>query len=377
MRPQTDHVLTLGAGTLLTIHAGRVWRGRGWLEDVAIRIEGGRITRLAPSAEVPVQGELIDASDKWVVPGLVDAHVHVAGNSQRRAGARVQRLYALDLLVAGLEHESLAALGITTIRVAGGEPSDLAIALRENMLEGLLDGPRVVSVGSVIRPTEVQHPLSGDGLLRSMRRNFGFSADAALIGWCREHRRRLTLAELRLLAEEAKRRGIRLGLSPASQDEALDGVRAGVDLIEGVPADANAELVSALASSGAILVPLLAATRCRSSRRSATRAFVARAARSGVRVAVGSGWRPRAGLGAFSEEIRALLDCGLTSDAVLEAATKHGADALGIDNDIGSIQEGMSADLLLLTADPQADATVLAQSKHVWCVTRDRDPLLS
>src|SRR5690606_25840752 len=120
------------AGTL-AVTGGRVWDGTGAaaLEGTTVLVEDGRITAVGADLEVPPGIERVDAAGRFVMPGLIDSHVHV--------------------LLSG-EDESLPAFlgaGITSVRDVGGTPDEM-LRLREQVASGALVGPRIFTYGPLL-----------------------------------------------------------------------------------------------------------------------------------------------------------------------------------------------------------------------------------
>jgi len=192
----------------------------------------------------------------------------------------------------------------------------------------------------------------------------------------------VTRLEVATVVEEAHRMGFRV----AAHCEGLDGTRLaieeGVDTIEhGLELHREPELLAALAESGRVLVPTLScffdlsethaclwAPRlvelARAQREEAHRTVEAARA-AGVRMAMGFDSMPH---GASALELVRMHDAGLTALEAMSAATAVAADACGLGRELGTVEAGKIADLLVVDGDPVADPRVLLDRERIWLV---------
>jgi imidazolonepropionase-like amidohydrolase len=124
-----------------TVHAGRLFDGRGSVvrQDVDIVIDGRRIARVEPHRADLHRGEVIDASNRTVLPGLIESHTHLT----KGYGEALGRLWL--------------AFGITTVRNPASNPFE-AIEDRESFASGARIGPRVLLTGEPFDGTRIYYP---------------------------------------------------------------------------------------------------------------------------------------------------------------------------------------------------------------------------
>jgi imidazolonepropionase-like amidohydrolase len=199
----------------------------------------------------------------------------------------------------------------------------------------------------------------------------------------------LTREEIAVVVEEAHRLGFRV----AAHCEGLDGTRLaieeGVDTIEhGLELHRAPELLEALAESGRILVPTLSCfydvsethaclwlprlvEQAKRQREDALRT-VAAARAAGVRMAMGFDSMPH---GQSALELVRLHDAGLTVLEAIAAATGVGADACGLGAELGTVEPGKIADLLVVDGDPVTDPRLLLDRERIWLVLQAGEPV--
>ena len=141
----------------IVIHAGRLLAepGQGAKSRQSVRISGGKLAAVSDGFVEPPPGvRLIDLKDSFVLPGLIDCHVHLT--MQLAPGERLRFVEDSDPKV-GLDGAQRARLtleaGFTTVRDLGARKPEVIYALREAVAEGLVPGPRILCVGAILSPT--------------------------------------------------------------------------------------------------------------------------------------------------------------------------------------------------------------------------------
>ena len=365
--------------------------GRPPVAGLDIRIEGGRIVALARG--LAVEGcEVFEAGESVVLPGLIDAHVHLVFSGEADAEARI-RNGSLPVIAWDAARNARATVeaGVTTVRDLGST-GGIAQALRDEVAARGMVGPRIRAAGQVICMTGghgwwVGHEADGpEGVRKAVREELKAGADCikfiatggVMTPRVDPRSPQLGEDEMRAGVEEAHKAFARVAAHAQATEGIKNAVRAGVDSIEhGVYLDDEA--VEMMRERGTFLVPTLSAPHNISVHgiaagipdfmvaksdmvRETHRESFKRALRAGVRIAMGTDAGTPFNLhGGSAAEVRHMVDCGMAPVAAIAAATRDAADLLGLLDETGAIEVGKSADLLLVAGDPVVDVGVLAQ----------------
>lgn len=367
----------------------------GRLERATIRVDGDRIStvgvRPVPTSADPRDAVVVDLKGATVLPGIIDAHVHLSAYDTLPPPMRGEAPHSPELRIFELANDARARLemGITTVRDVGSV-DDHALLLREAVRRGLCPGPRVLTCGRIVSATAPGGVIFGsmyreadgpDDMRRAVREQLRRGADfvkvmatgARSVVLEDPEPAQLTREEMVALVDEAHRMGVLV----AAHAEGIGGVRlavdAGVDTIEhGLSLHREPALLERMAERGTVLVPTLSTfhdvsqthaskypsrlvEQAERQREEAYRTLVA-ARDAGVRLAMGFDSYPA---GADAIESVRMVEGGLTPMEGMVAATSGSAHACGLD-DVGVIREGAVADLLVVDGDPVADIRILA-----------------
>jgi len=318
---------------------------------------GGVIERVGPAGDVapPAGAVVVDGSGATLLPGFIDAHVHLG-------------FYPPAEVLAG---------GVTTVRDLGWPPDRLA-ALAEGAAAPGSASPRLLAAGQIVTvaggyptrapwaPPGTARPVDGPaGAVRAVAELA--AAGAAVIKVALDDRVGPTLpaAVLAALVTAAAERGLGVTAHVGTAAEAAKALAAGVGELAHWPFDPRPlpdPLVDALAES-VVAVPTLHIDPS-PARRAGVRRFVARGGRVVYGTDLGNQGPPP---GVDTEELALLVEAGLEPGRALAAATSLAAAHLGL-TDTGRIVPGARADLLLVEGDPLDD---LAALERVLLVTRD------
>jgi imidazolonepropionase-like amidohydrolase len=370
-------------------------------DNVTVVIEDGRIARIGD--EMP-EGAL-DLGGRTLMPGLVDAHVHVTAFDMPKplkGEAAIAPEVKHHFIAAGLR--AMLRMGITTVRDVGAFGDDLLHARRAAEF-GAIESPRVLVCGRILSATSpggahfagmYREADGSDEMRKATREQIRRGADfikimttgARSVVLEDPEPAQITRAEIATVVEEAHRMGFRV----AAHCEGLDGTRLaieeGVDTIEhGLELHRAPELLAALAESGRILVPTLSCffdlsethaclwaprlVELAKQQREEAHLTVAAARAAGVRMAMGFDSMPH---GESALELVRMHDAGLTALEAIAAGTSVAADACGL-ADVGRVQEGAVADLLIVDGDPVADPRVLLDPERIWLVLQGGRPV--
>ena len=399
------------------IRAGVLIDGTGAppINDVTICTEGGLITSVAPSneAEVPESAAVIDASDGFVMPGMIDLHVHLRNPSTVDVPAEARFKYRIEtepsLAVFHAAHAAHITLmsGFTTLRNMGGIEY---VALREAIAAQLIEGPRILTSGMVLMtgghtdrtlprtlrrtyPHEAWETADGvDGVIRRVRELVFAGADFIKFdaggGVHYPDIRLYSESETQAIVSEAHNLGVRVAAHAHGREAILRAVTAGVDTLEHGTFMDDA-CIEEMLKRGTIFVPTLAIMhdcltrgpqwgyskdlldKYKQLHEVRVRA-VHDAHEAGVPVALGtdsSGWLAPHGRNAV--EFHLLADAGLSRMSAIAAGTSVAAKGAGIENTVGTIEPGKRGDLVVLSSNPLDDLASLADPNSVQMVLRD------
>jgi imidazolonepropionase-like amidohydrolase len=405
------------AAETVVVHAGRL------ITDASKRPQGpstititdGRITAVAEGHQpTPAGARLVDLRTRTVLPGLIDAHTHLAGEPGGDYRNEAVETDEWSAMIGAKNARLTARAGFTTVRDVGAAPQ-VVFALRRATAEGILPGPRIVTSGSAIsiigghgdvsgfRP-DVVAALQGENICTGAEQCAARDASRTRAGadlikitatggvlsqQARGLGQHFTDAEMKSIVDTAHSLGLKVAAHAHSARGIEAAARAGVDSIEhGTFADAAA--IRAMKASGTALVPtLMAYTGIREGL--AKNAFTpavaakvrmtlnevgkaARAARAaGVPVVFGTDSAVYEH-GRNAEEFRQLVETvGMTPAEAIASATTGAARLLDLEGQVGRIAPGYSADLIAVTGDPLQNVRVLEKVDYVMVRGREID----
>jgi imidazolonepropionase-like amidohydrolase len=362
------------------------------LDHRDVVVDGERIVAVEPHRPRPATtGERsIDGAGRTLLPGLIDAHAHYTFDPTEGYLPAIARRSDAEIVLLAASHAARALrAGITTARGAGSI-RNLETVLRDAIAAGHIPGPRLLVAGSAIGTTGGhghQFGLEADGpqaLVTATRRVVRDGADvvkvvaseAAMLtstglapGRMVHGAPELTEDELRAIVEAAAE--LRVGVMSHAQDgeSVRRSAAAGVTSVEHAwMADERA--IEAVLEAGAWLVPTLVVTDVNRTLEGLTplqrerqdhierthRRSTETAVRLGVPLATGT---DTGEVGVTADmvwrEIALLHEHGASPMAAIQAATSSAARLLGLGDEIGTVEPGRRADLVLVDGDPLAD----------------------
>ena len=380
------------------------------IEDASIIVEDEKIKEVGKALDAPRDAEVIDVAGRTLMPGLIDSHVHLCSNGDPDIMRMIQ--YPMGMLQLFGYRNALNELeaGFTTVRDMGA-PHGFALSLRQAVKAGVVRGPRVVAAGKVISMTGGH----ADFHLASGVSYTGMSRIADGVADCRKAAReqlrdgadfvkicssggvmsptdpvdtpQFTLEEIEAIVYEAAC----VGRTVASHAHGATGIKnavlAGVKTIEhGSLVDDEA--VELMAQRGCFHVPTLVAgwNIVQQGKEAGIPAYAVdkaeeiayevrknamRSHRGGVKVAMGTdAGTPFNRHGGNAQEITHLVDAGFTPMEAIVAATKTGSECIGLENQVGTLEPGKLADIIVVDGDPLKDIKVLEDKAKILLVLK-------
>lgn len=347
--------------TTLVIRGGTALVGPSLdpLEDAVLIIEGGVIVEVGPSSRVaiPEDAEVVDASGMTLVPGFVDAHVHIGFADP-------------DEVLAG---------GVTTVRDLAWPPESIW-PLAERSKDPGFDGPLIVAAGQMLTteggyPTRAGWAPEGTGLVVDGPGEAAAAVDAQAdaganvikVGLNTLAGPTLDLETLSAIVDRAGERGLAVTGHVDNVEQLEKALDAGMtELAHMLPGGEEIpdRVIERMVDAGMTVVPTLSILD--GPELQAAIDNLARFLAAGGRVVYGTdlgnaGPQP----GIDPTEIGAMTAAGMSPQEIVASATVEAARLLGLD-DIGILAEGMAADLVALGGVPLADPRELTNVQMVW-----------
>ncbi|CAN5268669.1 amidohydrolase family protein [soil metagenome] len=403
--------------TQVVIHAGALLDrpGKEPRRNATVIVADGKIASVQDGfAEPPAGATVIDLRNRFVLPGLIDCHVHLTSD---RAGVEGQ-LAEVSESVASRSYEAAwnarktLDAGFTTVRNLGSR-DEVTLALRDAINKGWTVGPRILDAGTSISTTSGhmdptlgyreelhasvdRHDNTCDGAddcRQAVRKQIRRGVDVIKIATTGGVNSRIGAGlgaqmfddEAKAIVETARLYGKKVAVHAHGNDGVLMALRAGAHSIEhGTMLDDEA--LKLFRSTGAYYVPTLSTVNGYLERLAAnpdayapdvkkkiewrigiTGESLRKAVPAGVKIAFGTD----AGVskhGRNADEFELMVKHGMTPASAIQAATTNAADLLGIADQVGSLEPGKRADLIAVEGDPLADVTVM---KRVGFVMKD------
>lgn len=389
----------------LAFTGARLFDGSGHtIENATLVVRGGRVAAVGAGLSAPTDAERVDLAGRFVMPGLVNAHGHVGATRGLRSGPE---LYDRDNVLAQLR--LYARYGVTTV-VSLGDDQEAGFRLRDEQDVATLDRARLHVAGRVVdatTPAEAREQVAAlaaqkpDWVKIRVDDNLGTTS-------------KMPPAVYRAVIHEAHRRGLRVAAHLFYLEDAHGLVEAGVDLVAHSIRDAPVDgaLVAELKRRGVCVCPTLmrevstfvyadepsffadpfflknadpavlaelraperqararespAAARYREALAVASRNLKA-LADGGVGIAMGTDSGPPGRFQGYfeHEELRLMVEAGLTPTQALVSATSGASKCLGL-SDVGRLEPGAWADFLVLREDPRDDIRRTHSLESVW-----------
>ncbi|MEI9849901.1 MAG: amidohydrolase family protein [Sphingomonas sp.] len=391
--------LVVTGATLLDGKGGRV-------PDGVVVIRGDRIFAAGPASSTPIPSDVartIDARGLFLMPGLIDLHLHFTSQRGKDFGR-----YPDSDAAAAIRATALAASAINAGITAARDPAtigDVALRMKEAVQRGIVPGPRIFWSGAMIATTgghgdEITGTATGRFKpdvpnTRTFTANGPWEWREAVRTQIRRQVDWIKVSapfereEIAAAVDEAHREGLRV-LIDSFGEYTNWAIEAGVDDVEHTLQMTDRQ-VGLMAKHKTAFVPTLTAFRNLLTRGYppagiAPGAFfytfsrrypldfqdnlrrVGEARKAGVRIGVGTDIPFENEIlypSSYFEELGYLRDAGLTNKEVLASATSVGADILGMADKLGTVEPGKIADVILLGSDPEANLSALRDLRYV------------
>jgi len=385
---------------VLAIKAGSLLDGNGGdpIKDAVVLVKGKTIIAVGPAraVEIPEGAELVDASDKTVMPGLIDCHVHIMSSSASLE-SRLFTPKAVSYFQAAENLKQTLQAGFTTVRDAGGADA----GVRQALEMGLISGSRLVVSGCIGQTGglyEFRFPSGSqivnedswricDGVeevRKTMRLVLRegvdfvkiFSTGGVVAPQGSPFIPEWTMPELAVIVEEASRRDVGVMAHAEGNAGIKNALRAGVTSIEhGDVLDQKA--IDLFLAKDTFLVPTLHISKILSEQRDTAglsqvskqkyeqlikegEGSFCRACQAGVQVALGTDAFIADMHGTNAVELSLMMEQGgLSAMEAIVAGTRNAAECCLLGDQVGTLEVGKLADILLVDGDPLTDIKVL------------------
>ena len=370
----------------VAIRSVRVIDGTGrTIERATVVIRGTTIAAVGSDRDlaIPRGATKIDGRGLTLLPGLIDCHVHLClGAEPDVVDAIAKETPSLTLLKSSrAAHQTLEA-GITTVRDVGSRDHSIFI-LKQAIESGLVPGPRIVGAGLAIcmiggharfigqevegvqqvRAVVREQIAAGAGVIKVI------ASGGVLTPGTSPDQAQMTVEELHAAVEEAQRAGRKVAAHAHGSSGMKNAVRAGVHSIEHATL-MDEEAATMMKQQGVFMVPTLSALAttavCRlgcgvpDSARDKAKAMTKRhavsfknALRDGIQIAMGTdAGTPFNFHGQNAQELERMVAFGMSPMQAILASTSAAARLIGIQDQVGTIEKGKVADLLLFEGNP-------------------------
>jgi len=397
---QSQTAVVLHAARLLQVDSGTV------IQPGEVLVEGNRIKAVGNSVEHPAGAKVIDLGGATLMPGLIDAHIHLFLHPGAEDLQTVEESVPWRVILAEQAAKDDVMAGYTAERDMGTEGAGSAdTAIRDAINKGIIPGPRLRLSGNAIdilgghedanKYNPAQHVLSNadyansaEQLVEVMREQHKEGSDFAKIYETGKDRMidgvlhtpfQYTAAQLSAAVEEGRRMGTTVGVHAMGEPGTLYAAQAGVASIDHAT-QLSDETIRLMKEKGIFAVPTFAifeyfAKNRQAQDQAATQAEMLnykiaefkKQIAAGVPFAVGSDVGPFPH-GTQAREMTLMVEYGMTAADVLRADLINGAKLLGWGGQMGELKPGYYADVVAVPGNPLDD---ISTCEHVSFVMKD------
>jgi imidazolonepropionase-like amidohydrolase len=395
-------VTAIRAGRLIDPDSGTV------LTDQVILIDGKKVQSVGKDLPIPSGANVIDLSNKTVLPGLIDCHTHVADGQGDGDPFNVLKKTASQIALESVPNaRKTLESGFTTVRDVGTYRALNDVVLRDAIARGDIIGPRMYVAGAYLTITggagamtgqapdiqlpwdlrygEANSPWEVRQKIRLLAHNGVdhikvLSTGAVLTHGSSPSSTEFTLEELQAAVDEARNFGLRVEAHAHNPQGIKNAIRAGVASIEHATL-IDDEGIALAKKNGTYLDMDIYDEECiQEGGKNGTTpadflqhdAELGQAQRDNFRKAVAAGAKMSFGTdlgvcpyGSSGKQFAFMVKYGMTPMQAIQSATTNAADLLGHSKEIGSIKAGKYADLIAVGGDPLKDITVLENVEFV------------
>ena len=367
--------------------------------------------------KIPEGSEVIEG--KTIMPGMIDCHLHFCLNGEANfRDLLLESTMAMYAIKATVYAKRDLEAGFTTVR-AVGDPGYLGISLRDAVKKGIVKGPRILTAGRALSITGGHgtffppwiHPdddlslgLFADGaeeVRKAVRGLIGSGVDVIKLlatggvmdVITKPGSQNFNFDEIEAAVEEAHKLGRKVTAHVEGLSGAKDCIKAGVDSLDhGIELDDEA--VEMMQEKGTFLIPTLLAPYniAENGTKGGIPEYVVKkdlevigihvnsfkkAYTAGVKIAMGTDTgTPFSRHGGNAKELELMVNNGMSPMEAIIATTRTASEAIGLSDQIGTLEKGKLADVLVIDGDPLSDITILQNRNFLKYVLKEGDKVV-